>query len=493
MAPHNHNNIQRRDSNTANAGNTPSAHAETGAAPNLHSRAVARERLRRQQLQGSGGVMADLTSLHSQQNKDIHALFTPTPHDTIPASAYVSGHLSPADQWVAVASESSGVISLTESDAEDDGSDSVPDYKGKQASVSYSQGLDLHYRHSNSERLSATDNATGHNAPDTDQQTMHLLRESVASLLSAANSPSSSSVSSNRQQHQLLQSASTSGRRDRRRTHQGRSQSPSQLSKISEPCYLSSASHQRVTADLDHFSDIALSTHAMTAPPSHQKHPASTSRFRPPPPFPPYEEFKQQKTHPNASSQWTEMSDYLAPEGGSAMSVPATEKAQHKQNIPLIDTTGSCSTAVNSSLPATTNHPGYGLHHRGIRNVPLSNASRSPFASIRTVSPVLISQQSPMLDMGSLDLEAVGRAQAEAALEQTILCPLSRTINDYSRLGSKRADASGDGNNARQNWARYTGYAIVGFGVGTLVGMMCFDIAANSTPRATRTLPIATV
>ncbi|KAJ2619747.1 hypothetical protein H4R22_005363, partial [Coemansia sp. RSA 1290] len=74
MAPHNHNNIQRRDSNTANAGNTPSAHAETGAAPNLHSRAVARERLRRQQLQGSGGVMADLTSLHSQQNKDIHAL-----------------------------------------------------------------------------------------------------------------------------------------------------------------------------------------------------------------------------------------------------------------------------------------------------------------------------------------------------------------------------------------------------------------------------------
>ncbi|KAJ2456312.1 Transcriptional regulator of nonfermentable carbon utilization [Coemansia sp. RSA 2336] len=473
-----------RDGGTANPGNTSSAHAETATTPNLHSRAVARERLRRQQQQqqqqqGPGGVMADLSTLHSQQNKDIHAVFAPT-HDTIPASAYVSGHLSPADQWVAVASESSGVISLTDSDSEDDGAGSVPDYKGKQPSASYTQGVDLPYRHSDAdERLSAADNAAAHN--ESTEQTIHLLRESVASLLSAANSPSSMSASSSRQ-HQLVQSASTSGRRDRR-MHQGRSQSPSSLSKISEPCYLSSASHQRVTADLDRFSDIALSTHAMTAPPTHQRHLASTSRFRPPPPFPPYEEFKQHRTHPNAS-QWTHVSMALE---GSAMAVPTAEQQTRHKSVPLADTVGDSTTAVNSSMAA---HVGYGLHHRGIRNVPLSDASpRSPFASIRTVSPVLVGQHSPV---DSLDVEAVSRARAEAALEQTILCPLSRTLDGYSRLDDKRG-APGESNNARQNWARYTGYAIVGFGVGTLVGMMCFDIAANSTPRATRTLPIATV
>ncbi|KAJ2884689.1 hypothetical protein IWW38_005399, partial [Coemansia aciculifera] len=51
--------------------------------------------------------------------------------------------------------------------------------------------------------------------------------------------------------------------------------------------------------------------------------------------------------------------------------------------------------------------------------------------------------------------------------------------------------ALSNGNGSTQTWAKYTGYAIVGFGVGTLVGMLCFDMAATAAPKATRTIPIA--
>ncbi|KAJ1787269.1 hypothetical protein LPJ62_003440, partial [Coemansia sp. RSA 2167] len=76
----------------------PATHAEQDTSlANIHSRAIAREQLRRQQQQqGTGSVLADLNSLHTQQNKDMRTMFVPTPRDSIPASVYVSGHLSPA-------------------------------------------------------------------------------------------------------------------------------------------------------------------------------------------------------------------------------------------------------------------------------------------------------------------------------------------------------------------------------------------------------------
>ncbi|KAJ2136680.1 hypothetical protein GGH17_001862, partial [Coemansia sp. RSA 788] len=292
----------------------PATHAEQDTSlANIHSRAIAREQLRRQQQQqGTGSVLADLNSLHTQQNKDMRTMFVPTPRDSIPASVYVSGHLSPADQWVAVGNGSSGVISLTESDIEDD--DTVPDIKGKRV-ASYSRvgmPVDAHYSlppQTNNER------ALGHNATGADPQTVHLLRESVASLLSAANSPSSSSVSSaqpyivgagSRRQHaQIRQSASTSGRP--RHSHEyARSQSPSDVSKISEPCYLASAPRPRVTANLDRFSDIALSNYAVTTPPFQQQRPPAHPHLahdasRPSTQLPTYEEFRQRQRGARAS------------------------------------------------------------------------------------------------------------------------------------------------------------------------------------------------
>ncbi|KAJ2777558.1 hypothetical protein GGI15_004459, partial [Coemansia interrupta] len=116
---------------------------------NVHSRVAAREQMRPQRPQHqqhnqatTTGILEDLNMHHTQNSRDIHTVFVSTPIESITGSAYVSGHLTPSDQWVAVDSESSGVISLTSSDYEDDGSRSdsamgVPggedNDKGKQA------------------------------------------------------------------------------------------------------------------------------------------------------------------------------------------------------------------------------------------------------------------------------------------------------------------------------------------------------------------------
>ncbi|KAJ1859531.1 hypothetical protein GGH12_000487 [Coemansia sp. RSA 1822] len=502
----------------------PATHAEQDTPQaNIHSRAIAREQLRRQQQhsQGTGSVLADLNSLHTQQNKDMRTMFVPTPRDSIPASVYVSGHLSPADQWVAVGNGSSGVISLTESDIEDD--DTVPDIKGKRV-ASYSRvdmPVDAHYL---PPPQANNENAVGHNATGADPQTVHLLRESVASLLSAANSPSSSSVSSaqpyivgtgsRRQPVQMRQTASTSGR-PRHSYEHARSQSPSDVSKISEPCYLASAPRPRVTANLDRFSDIALSNYAVTTPPfqQYQQRPPAHPHLahdgsRPSTQLPTYEEFRQRQR--GARTSEGHVPPYSAG-ASSAMPVPAEYVAEPRSMLGRQAAGGlrtgvsdvEASTAVNSAARMHPHHPllgDYGVHRRTGRQMSeSSHGSRSPFASVRTVSPVLMDEQNTVLGpAATLDLNAVTRAQAEAALEQTIQCPLSQTIGTaYTARDSDKdtpTEIPGDsGSILRQSWARYTGYAIVGFGVGTLVGMICFDMAGSSTPRATRTIPIVSM
>ncbi|KAJ2304745.1 hypothetical protein IWW55_002283 [Coemansia sp. RSA 2706] len=492
---------QPRDAGSTSNGRRPPPHPDPDALLlNVHSRTSIRERLRlrqqqQQQQQGAGGVLADLNTLHTQQNKDFHTLFAPTPRDSIPASVYVSGHLSPSDQWVAVGNESSGVISLTESDAEDD---AVPDLKGRgplphvraDSGGGYDIPADPQYRLHTAANNSRADNAgsISHSAgDDADHQAVHLLRESVASLLSAANSPSSSSVSSaqpyivgsgSRRQHNQLQPSVSTGGRPPRTASYARSQSPSDLSKISEPCYLSSAPNRHVTADIDHFSDVVLSSYAATAPPTQQRQAA-----RPSTQLPTYQEFKQQR-HDRQTLP-------VAVPSGASSAAP-TRSAVDPPRQPYVTTSAAeASTAVNSAAYAY--HPllaDYGIHRRPAGQASISsNASRSPFASIRTVSPIIMDERHQ-----ALDSDLVSQAQAEAALEQTILCPMSQTISEKT-AETDAAAASGDrsGSVARQNWARYTGYAIVGFGVGTLVGMMCFDMAASSTPKATRTIPIASV
>ncbi|KAJ2144397.1 hypothetical protein IW136_001360 [Coemansia sp. RSA 678] len=471
----------------------PATHAEQDTSlANIHSRAIAREQLRRQQQQqGTGSVLADLNSLHTQQNKDMRTMFVPTPRDSIPASVYVSGHLSPADQWVAVGNGSSGVISLTESDIEDD--DTVPDIKGKRA-ASYSRvgmPVDAHYSlppQTNNER------AVGHNATGADPQTVHLLRESVASLLSAANSPSSSSVSSaqpyivgagSRRQHaQIRQSASTSGRP--RHSHEyARSQSPSDVSKISEPCYLASAPRPRVTANLDRFSDIALSNYAVATPPFQQQRPPAHPHLahdasRPSTQLPTYEEFRQRQRGARASEGHVPSYNVGA---SSAIPVPTGHVAEPRSMLgrqtvggPRVGVSDvEASTAVNSAARVHAHHPllgDYGVHRRtGQHMSESSHGSRSPFASIRTVSPVMMNEQNTVLGPATnLELDAVTRAQAEAALEQTIQCPLSQTIDTAYTARDSNKDTPGEipGDSCsilRQSWAKYTGYAIVGFGV----------------------------
>ncbi|KAJ2339211.1 hypothetical protein GGF43_006693 [Coemansia sp. RSA 2618] len=299
----------------------------------------------------------------------------------------------------------------------------------------------------------------------------------------------------------MRQSVSTGGRH----AHDAyaRSQSPSDVSKISEPCYLSSAPRRRVTADLDRFSDIALSAYAVTAPPSQQRAPAhlhaAPDGARPSMQLPTYEEFHQREVGLSDARSGAGVPLFGADASSSAMPaaepMPPPPRRQTTAGISDVE----ASTAVNSAARAHAYHPllaDYGVHRRVARQPSVSSdASRSPFASIRTVSPVIVDERSPALALAAtLDLDAVGRAQAEAALEQTILCPLSRTIDaPYSTRGSIKSiapDGEDGGNGIRQNWARYTGYAIVGFGVGTLVGMMCLDMAASATPRATRTIPI---
>ncbi|KAJ2384210.1 hypothetical protein GGI23_006983, partial [Coemansia sp. RSA 2559] len=107
--------------------------ADTQQPINYHSRSAAREQLRKQkqqQQQGytGGGVLADINTLREQQSRDTatHSAFVSGPLDSLSTSAYVSGHLTPSDQWVAVGNESSsGVISLTSTDTEDELPDSA--------------------------------------------------------------------------------------------------------------------------------------------------------------------------------------------------------------------------------------------------------------------------------------------------------------------------------------------------------------------------------
>ncbi|KAJ2375886.1 hypothetical protein GGI05_007084, partial [Coemansia sp. RSA 2603] len=139
------------------------------------------------------------------------------------------------------------------------------------------------------------------------EHAVHLLRESVASLLSSSGGSAASSVASAHRSSNI--GISRRLQDDQygigiRRSSQGsayrQSRSPSSLSKVSEPCYPPSAPRRKFTASLDHFSDIALSS--TTTPPRISDHPqhAHLQQHLATAPFPSYEEYKQQQ-HRNIS------------------------------------------------------------------------------------------------------------------------------------------------------------------------------------------------
>ncbi|KAJ1939216.1 hypothetical protein GGF37_004484, partial [Kickxella alabastrina] len=478
-------------------------------------------------------------------------------------------------QWVAVDSESSGVISLTSSDYEDD--DECPEStvpvptrnnieseqetadkgkdKDKRIEPSFTQTtgcsseatplLDSSQRNINREiqwpaqlplqhsgttphRLSSgiSTRRVNEKADKESEQAVHLLRESVASLLSSAAGGSSGSS--------LAASANSSANNSRhvraslRQTHR-QPRSPSSLSKISEPCYPPSAPRRRFAADFDYFSDIALSSN--TSPPflpprggNARSHTVTTQ-------FPTYEEYKQQQM------QMQHVPLTNDPREGSVN----VDSAVIRRRAGTMNT-------INSSAAGDTNTPGntqYSVAHpllddhieRNPATVTtaaaatlsisvMASRSRSPFASIRTVTPTIImADRNSALHMIESRKEGVSRAQAESVLEHTILCPmklLRESSGYYDRLlanpddsatdasstaaaagcrqddessfsAAKGGDSSGIGAHISSGWAKYTGYAIVGFGVGTLVGMMYLDMAntaAVATPKATRSFPI---
>ncbi|KAJ2026146.1 hypothetical protein H4S03_008690, partial [Coemansia sp. S3946] len=311
---------------------------------NIHSRAAAREQLRLQQQQqqqyhgsAGGGVLSDLDSLHSMQNRDAHTAFVSTPVDSMTGSAYVSGHLTPTDQWVAVRNEGSGVISLTSSDNEDEYGDLPMDIPAATnlANTEREQSLMATRPPLSSNHRQRDDSTTGfqiplearrhesnlpgeppYYAPPPSarhwsaaaegqganleaEQAVHLLRESVVSLLSSGGSTTSSASSA---QPGGGGSTVNSRRRYGSLQQQGAhraSRSPSRLSKISEPSYPPSAPRRQLTADFDHFSDIALTS--TTTPPHHYnnqyRQSANTATHRPPTTtqLPTYEEFKQRQ------------------------------------------------------------------------------------------------------------------------------------------------------------------------------------------------------
>ncbi|KAJ2733939.1 hypothetical protein IW152_002694 [Coemansia sp. BCRC 34962] len=522
---------------------------------NVHSRAAAREQLRLQHHQQQphvptgGGILSDLDSLHSMRNRDTQAAFASTPLDSMTGSAYVSGHLTPTesqklhhtltdlwlsmaelelvDQWVAVRNEGSGVISLTSSDNEDEYGDSamaIPAAKIADTERELSLVARLPPHSSNHQR---DDSTTGFQIPlearsresnlpgeppyyaplpsarhwsaaaeEQDvsleaEQVVHLLRESVVSLLSSGGSTTSSASSA---QPGGGGSIGNSRRRYGSLQQQGAhrvSRSPSRLSKVSEPSYPPSAPRRQLTADFDHFSDIALTSTA--TPPHHYNHQhrqsTNSAAHRPPTTtqqLPTYEEFKQrqqQQVVPTVTAipQSTQPAPVLRtnefpPSTASAPAQPATRFQSHHH--PLLE--GTQHQPYSEPMSET-----------------MSRAAYSPFASIRTVSPILITEES-VANAGVLS-PSVSRAQAEAALQQAILCPLksSRYSSGYVGHGTNaekaRNGVTGSNGNScsSQTWAKYTGYAIVGFGVGTLVGMLCFDMAATAAPKATRTIPIA--
>ncbi|KAJ2783947.1 hypothetical protein H4R18_001430 [Coemansia javaensis] len=446
-----------------------------GAPPvvNVHSRAAARAQLRQQQQQQprDGAEAGVLQALGGEQAREMRALFAATPQDSALASAYVSGHLTPTDHWVAVDSVSSGVISLTSSDAEDAGAANSGSSSGEDDGEEDAAHAGL-----------PRDDQQQQQQQEQEQQAVHLLRESVASLLSSAGSATSSSL------------ASPGGSRRPRRSH-----SPSTtLSKISEPCYLPSGPRRRLAADLDRFSDVALSS----APP------AAAARtgdpWRPRAPHPPASAMPAAAVpaahpgHVTASSAAATATTTLVgayPPPGYQVTPP-----DHHHHQP---------TTTTSYPPPVDYHHHHHHHHpllasegelrRGAHVHSGGGAARSPFASIRTVSPVLVARDAAAATAAA---DVVARARAEATLQHTILCPLRRSgdLAAHAAAAAAAAAAAGgphwdekspdDSAGARPAWARYTGYAIVGFGVGTLVGMLCFDAAASATPRATRTVPV---
>ncbi|KAJ2580036.1 hypothetical protein GGH95_002800, partial [Coemansia sp. RSA 1836] len=521
---------------------------------NVHSRAAAREQLRLQQQQqqhgsAGGGVLSDLDSLHGLQSKDAHSALAPTPlTDSVTGSAYVSGHLTPTDQWVAVRNDSSGVISLTSSDNEDDYIDSaigIPSNTntidaGRERSPMARQPLRSNLRPAADG--SATEFQIPLEARSNDsslpgeppyyaplpparhwstvveeqgvsmdaEQAVHLLRESVVSLLSSGGSTTSSSSSA--QPGGGRGSIDSSRRRYGSLQHQGAyraSRSPSRLSKVSEPSYPPSAPRRQLTADFDHFSDVALTS--VTTPPHHYSHTrhhqsANAAPHRPPATtqFPTYEEFKQRQQEQQQSQVVPDMTTAASPAAVQPSAVRANE---------LLPSTASAPAQPTARFQSH-HHPLLGSSQHQLYSEPISGAmsraTYSPFASIRTVSPVLVTEDNADKSHGDrIYSPSVSRAQAEAALQQAILCPLKslhsprystsgyvghNSMNHHADSPEKARDgAIGNGSNScsTQTWAKYTGYAIVGFGVGTLVGILCFDMAATAAPKATRTIPIA--
>ncbi|KAJ2439265.1 hypothetical protein GGI03_008839, partial [Coemansia sp. RSA 2337] len=241
------------------------------------------------------------------------------------------------DQWVAVRNEGSGVISLTSSDNEDEYGDLPMDIPAATnlANTEREQSLMATRPPLSSNHRQRDDSTTGfqiplearrhesnlpgeppYYAPPPSarhwsaaaegqganleaEQAVHLLRESVVSLLSSGGSTTSSASSA---QPGGGGSNVNSRRRYGSLQQQGAhraSRSPSRLSKISEPSYPPSAPRRQLTADFDHFSDIALTS--TTTPPHHYsnqyRQPANTATHRPPTTtqLPTYEEFKQRQ------------------------------------------------------------------------------------------------------------------------------------------------------------------------------------------------------
>ncbi|KAJ2231984.1 hypothetical protein IWW45_005307 [Coemansia sp. RSA 485] len=464
-------------------------------------------------------------------------------------------------QWVAVGSESSGVISMTSSDNEEEyedarkGRDSA--YGDPSAAAAASSNAHTSadnpggYQQQQQNQRSDRDSADSHYQQDYDQwhakqpmqidhpsysyssvsrpmggssrwndeldpeaeKKVHLLRESVASLLSSSGGSGASSVAS------AQASTSTGGlsRRNQRTGLRHRSQgpeyrptrSPSSLSKISEPCYPPSAPRRKFAPNLDHFSDIALSSN--TSPPfasvprvSHQHQQMSTTQF------PTYDEFKQLQQQQNQQ--------HSVPAASPAVKDDLADKTTDdgfatRKRANTADTFDSFADVVAANTGFESNRRF--VAHPLLADVEsrllvgesslYSAATRSPFASIRTLSPVVVAEKEHQPSA-----ELINKARAAAALEQTIHCPMrvlrkqsaGLVASQQNPLPSALVGADGsvsgsvaDGTHGTSSgWARYTGYAIVGFGMGTLVGMLCLEMGATPAipiPRATRSFPVA--
>ncbi|KAJ2698211.1 hypothetical protein H4218_003420 [Coemansia sp. IMI 209128] len=492
-------------------GTRPSGQQQQQPSLNVHSRAAAREQLRLQHQQQQphvptgGGILSDLDSLHSMH------------------------------QWVAVRNESSGVISLTSSDNEDEYGDSamaIPAAKIADTERELPLVARLPPNGSNRQRDGGTTGfqiplearshepslpgepsyyappaSARHRSAAADEhgvnleaeQAVHLLRESVVSLLSSGGSTTSSASSA---QPGGGGSIANSRRRYGSLQQQGAyraSRSPSRLSKISEPSYPPSAPRRQLTVDFDHFSDIALTS--TTTPPHHYNHQnrqsTNSAAHRPPATLqlPTYEEFKQRQQQQQVVPTVVAIPQAVPPAIVSRTNeLPPSAVSAPAQSITRFQ---------------SHHHPLLGGTQHQVYSEPMSEtmsrAAYSPFASIRTVSPILVTEES----VANVFNPSVSRAQAEAALQQAILCPLksskySRYVQHPKQMGlgyaghstssdkAKNGVTGSSGNScSSQTWAKYTGYAIVGFGVGTLVGMLCFDMAATAAPKATRTIPIA--